>query len=84
MNKINKNILSLIMTLIFLTGILSVPIKVKAENPKNQTEITDLSSESKSVLLMEPVSGRIIYEKNSHEKLPPASVTKIMTMLLTM
>lgn len=25
----------------------------------------------------------IIYEKNSHDKLPPASITKIMTMLLT-
>ena len=36
----------------------------------------------KSALLMEASSGRIIYENNSHESLPPASVTKIMTMLL--
>jgi D-alanyl-D-alanine carboxypeptidase (penicillin-binding protein 5/6) len=33
---------------------------------------------------MEPFSGKIIYEKNSHERFAPASVTKIMTMLLAM
>ena len=31
---------------------------------------------------MEVSTGRILYEKNSHESLPPASVTKVMTMLL--
>lgn len=36
----------------------------------------------KSALLMEASSGKVIYENNSHESLPPASVTKIMTMLL--
>lgn len=37
---------------------------------------------SKSAILMDIGSGQILYEKNSHEKLPPASVTKVMTMLL--
>lgn len=32
---------------------------------------------------MDAGTGTIIYEKNSHDKLPPASITKIMTMLLT-
>lgn len=36
-----------------------------------------------SAILMEASSGKILYEKNSHESLPPASVTKIMTLLLT-
>jgi serine-type D-Ala-D-Ala carboxypeptidase (penicillin-binding protein 5/6) len=40
--------------------------------------------EAKSALLMEPVTGEIIYEKNIHQKFAPASVTKIMTMLITM
>lgn len=40
------------------------------------------SNDVKSLLLMEASSGKIIYEKNSHQSLPPASVTKIMTMLL--
>ncbi|WP_245000780.1 D-alanyl-D-alanine carboxypeptidase family protein [Clostridium sardiniense] len=38
--------------------------------------------EAKSALLMEPKTGKIIYEKNAEEKFAPASVTKIMTMLL--
>lgn len=40
--------------------------------------------EAKSALLMEPCTGKLIYEKNIDEKFAPASVTKIMTMLLTM
>lgn len=35
-----------------------------------------------SAILMEKTGGEVIYEKNAHEKLPPASVTKVMTMLL--
>lgn len=38
--------------------------------------------ESKSALLMAETNGEILYEKNSHEAMPPASVTKIMTLLL--
>lgn len=37
-----------------------------------------------SAILMEKTSGEIIYEKNSHEHLSPASVTKVMTLLLVM
>lgn len=40
--------------------------------------------DARSAILIDASSGRIIYEKNSHVKLPPASVTKIMTMLLAM
>jgi D-alanyl-D-alanine carboxypeptidase (penicillin-binding protein 5/6) len=38
----------------------------------------------KSAILVDAASGEVIVEKNPHEKLPPASVTKVMTMLLTM
>lgn len=44
----------------------------------------DMKLTSKSAILIDSNSGKILYEKNSHEKLPPASVTKIMSMLLTM
>lgn len=37
-----------------------------------------------SALLMEKETGTVLYEKDSHAKLEPASVTKIMTILLTM
>ncbi len=40
--------------------------------------------EAKSALLMEPISGKIIYEKNIDEQFAPASVTKVMTMLIAM
>ncbi len=36
-----------------------------------------------SAILVERISGTVLYEKNAHERLAPASVTKIMTMLLT-
>ena len=38
----------------------------------------------KSALLMDIATGTVLYEQNSHEKLAPASVTKVMTMLLIM
>ena len=38
----------------------------------------------KSAILMEASTGRVLYEQNADEALPPASVTKIMTLLLVM
>lgn len=70
-----QKLLSIILFTVFIFQIFS--IKVKAEE-------SGLKVDAKSALLMEPVSGKIIFEKNSHEKLAPASVTKIMTMLLAM
>jgi len=40
--------------------------------------------EAKSALLMDVATGTVLYESNSHEALAPASVTKVMTMLLIM
>ena len=37
-----------------------------------------------SAILMDAATGTVLYEKNADEKLPPASVTKIMTLLLVM
>jgi D-alanyl-D-alanine carboxypeptidase (penicillin-binding protein 5/6) len=39
---------------------------------------------AESALLMESTSGKILFEKNPDKPLPPASITKIMTMLLVM
>ncbi|MBE6138694.1 MAG: D-alanyl-D-alanine carboxypeptidase [Firmicutes bacterium] len=41
-----------------------------------------LAENAKSAILLEPTTGEIIFEKNSHEKLHPASMTKMMSMLL--
>ena len=43
-----------------------------------------INVEANSAVLIEPTSGKILYEKNIDEKYAPASVTKVMTMLLTM
>ncbi|WP_242842141.1 D-alanyl-D-alanine carboxypeptidase family protein [Ruminiclostridium cellobioparum] len=47
-----------------------------------KTNVLDLKA--KSSVLMDAASGKILNEKNSHEKLPIASVTKVMSMLLVM
>ncbi|GIP15207.1 D-alanyl-D-alanine carboxypeptidase [Paenibacillus montaniterrae] len=43
-----------------------------------------LANSAVSAIVMDADSGTVIFEKNSHQKLPPASITKIMTMLLVM
>ena len=43
-----------------------------------------LSIGGKSAVLMEQTTGKVLFEKNPNERLPIASVTKIMTLLLTM
>lgn len=45
---------------------------------------TDLGLNAKSAILMEESTGNILYESNPNERLPIASVTKVMTMLLIM
>lgn len=44
----------------------------------------ELEVAASSAILMEAQTGTVIYEKDSHARLPPASVTKIMTLLLVM
>jgi len=70
-----KSVLSMLLSILLCVGLFAVPV---------QAEENGIKVEAKSAILMEPSSGKILYENNSHEKLAPASVTKIMTMLLTM
>ena len=55
-----------------------MPMNMAFANDKG----TPINISSKSAILMDVSSGQILYEKNAHDKLPPASVTKVMTMLL--
>lgn len=75
MKKIISSLLICFMSILFL------PMRecVFAEAKGSMDNI-----EAKSALLIEPMSGKILYEKNIDEKFAPASVTKIMTMLITM
>lgn len=45
---------------------------------------TKLDIKAKSLILMEPNTGKILYEDNADELLPPASITKVMSLLLVM
>ena len=55
---------------------LFIPVVAFAEDE------SDIATCAKSAILIEASTGEVIYEKNSHEKLPPASMTKMMSMLL--
>lgn len=73
----------------FMALILTVsawPIAALAEDggARDNAEVLTLAENARSAILIDADTGTVIYEKHSHEKLPPASITKIMTMLLTM
>lgn len=50
----------------------------------NVSAMENLAPNSKSAILLETSTGKILFENNADEKLPPASMTKIMSMLLIM
>lgn len=64
-----------ILILIFL--FMFIPV-VKAEEPE------DLAPNAKSAIMIEASTGEILFQKNKDEKLAPASMTKMMSMLLIM
>lgn len=47
------------------------------------TEAEVMAVPARSALLMDAQSGRVLFEQNADEPMPPASITKIMTLLLT-
>ena len=68
-----KRIALVIVVLGLLTGLLSPGVQAAA-----------LDVPAKSAVLMDVATGKVIYANNEHEALAPASVTKVMTMLLIM
>lgn len=81
MKTIVKALTALMMAWAFL-----LPVTVYGEEAPgaNSSAIPDLAPSANSAILMDAETGTVIFEKNSHAKLPPASITKIMTMLLIM
>lgn len=76
--KLLKKQLSFLLAGVLSFGILAVP--VHAEEAKNDA----LDVKAKSAVLMSQDTGEVLYEKNTHERLHPASVTKVMSLLLFM
>ena len=73
-----KRLVSVMLTIILLTTF-AAPLAFAEE--KTGVELAD---NVKSAILIERDTGKVLYEKNSNESLPPASMTKVMTMLLIM
>lgn len=77
MKRISAGLLSLVM----LFALMPVHGWAKEKSTKDQLK---LAKEAKSAVLMEADTGTVLYAKHASEKLPPASMTKIMTLLLIM
>ncbi|WP_147533853.1 D-alanyl-D-alanine carboxypeptidase family protein [Bacillus marasmi] len=74
-----RNLSIVIAILLSLTVV--IPSVSAQEQQQKSSELVD---NARSAILIERDTGTILYEKNGNEKLPPASMTKIMTMLLIM
>ncbi len=92
--KLFKILISVVLGLVFSLNVaaatvssecdisdIAVPISTTVENAPIGTT---LDIKAKSAILLEPYTGQILYEMNSDEVLPPASITKIMSLLLIM
>jgi D-alanyl-D-alanine carboxypeptidase (penicillin-binding protein 5/6) len=68
-----KNIVTILLIIVLSTTLIPVPLLG-----------IDLPLQAESAILMDAHSGDILYEKNCHKKLYPASMTKLMTLVLAM
>ena len=76
-----KKIITFSLVLILIFGIFLIPSNVTSAYASSNFE-SDVGH--RSSVLIEKNSGKILYDSNSSEKLPIASVTKLMTILLTL
>lgn len=65
--------------IILLISILTTNSALFAAEPQNNTAMAETA---RSYVLMEASSGKILLEKNMNDEIPPASITKVMTLLL--
>ncbi len=79
MNK--KRIVSVLLTFIILSSQLPIYAQEKSEE---QDEQHDLAPDAQSAILIERDTGQLLFEKDANTKRPPASMTKVMTLLLIM
>lgn len=79
--RISKGICGVCLILALALALTSLP--VGAMPTENGAE-SDLGLDCKSAILIEASTGKVLYEQNADEALPPASVTKVMTLLLVM
>ncbi len=87
-DSINKGVRRGVVFLLSVLLMFTVPLSSYAAENSGEAVVTDLPNgmelNCKSAILMEASSGAVLFEQNSDEALPPASVTKVMTLLLVM
>lgn len=75
----------LLISIVFsLLVVSSLSVFAEEKDANDQNDELNLAPDAKSAILIERDTGKILYKKNADEKLPPASMTKIMTLLLIM
>lgn len=78
-----KKILCFLLALVLAFPFVSIELHAQEEQKQeNTSDNVDLAQNAKSAYLMEFTSGKVIYAKNEHEQLYPASMTKMMGLLL--
>ncbi len=82
MKKITLKLTAFFMALIFSVGYGLIPSAAEEVLPVIPTDTAALAGEAKSVILIEAETGKVLYEYEADMRLAPASVTKIMTILL--
>ena len=75
-NKLLRNVLLLYTVFILMCG--------STLNARADIAQASMSIDCKSAILMEAETGKVLYSQNQDQALPPASVTKIMTLLIVM
>src|SRR5690625_3613352 len=79
MNK--KRVVSILLTFIILSS--QLPIYAQEKN-EDQDKQHDLTPDAQSAILIERDTGKLLFDKDADTKRPPASMTKVMTLLLIM
>ena len=79
-----KKILKILSAFVVFCMLFSFSIGAEPVEIPESIDSDPLKLDCKSAILIEANTGTVLYEKNADEPLPPASVTKVMTLLLVM
>ena len=83
LSKLMNRKMSIVLIVLLALVLLFSNLDLNAEDDENDDNL-ELVTSARSAILLEPSTMQIIYEKNSTELRAPASMTKIMTMILVM
>lgn len=85
MNQLNHIVVAISLTFLLISNsanVFAVTITEAIDITKYAENTQSMSVDARSAILIEPQTGKILFEYNSNEQYAPASVTKVMTLLL--